>query len=140
MAGGIRKSSDDDLDESHEINVTPFIDVMLVLLIIFMVAAPISTVDVPVELPKSSAAPTQAPEEPLIVSLQADLTLSFGNGPVVREALAATLLQASGMKPETRIYIRADKSVPYGALMEVMNLLRDGGFQQVALVGEEASP
>lgn len=140
MAGGIRKSSDDDLDESHEINVTPFIDVMLVLLIIFMVAAPISTVDVPVELPKSSAAPTQAPEEPLIVSLQADLTLSFGNGPVTREALAATLLQASGMKPETRIYIRADKSVPYGALMEVMNLLRDGGFQQVALVGEETSP
>ena len=138
MAGGIKET--DDLEEAHEINVTPFIDVMLVLLIIFMVAAPLSTVDVPVELPRVGVPPAVRPEEPLIVTLQSDLALSFGNAPVAREGLAAQLMSASGNKPETRIYLRADKTVAYGAVMEVMTLLRDGGFTQVALMAEEAAP
>ncbi|MBT9245733.1 TonB system transport protein ExbD [Gemmobacter fulvus] len=140
MAGSIRSSSDDDMAEAHEINVTPFIDVMLVLLIIFMVAAPLSTVDVPVNLPNAAAPPTERPDEPIIVSLQPDLTLSLGNGVVARETLAARLLAASGNKPDTRIFLRADTTVSYGALMDVMTLLRDGGFTQVALVGLEAAP
>ncbi len=142
MAGGLRET--DDLDEAHEINVTPFIDVMLVLLIIFMVAAPLSTVDVPVNLPTAGVPPAQRPDQPLIVSLQADLGLSFGNAPVTREALATTIRAAAGPQvpgqPEPRIYLRADKVVPYGDLMAVMQLLRDGGFAQVALMAEEAAP
>lgn len=136
MAGGLH---DDSNDELHEINVTPFIDVMLVLLIIFMVAAPLSTVDVPVELPTASLPAAQRPDQPLIVTLQADLALSFGNAPVAREGLAAALATAGG-KPDSRIYLRADAAVPYGALMEVMGLLRDGGFAQVGLVAAEAAP
>ena len=136
MAGGLHDDSDDEL---HEINVTPFIDVMLVLLIIFMVAAPLSTVDVPVELPAASLPAAQRPDQPLIVTLQADLALSFGPAPVTREGLAAALIAAGG-KPDSRIYLRADAAVPYGALMEVMGLLRDGGFTQVGLVAAEALP
>ncbi|WP_151718811.1 TonB system transport protein ExbD [Gemmobacter serpentinus] len=138
MAGGIREN--DDLEEAHEINVTPFIDVMLVLLIIFMVAAPLSTVDVPVNLPQAGVPPAERPDEPLIVTLQEDLTVNLGNAPIPREALAAQLMTAAGGKPETRIYLRADKAVSYGDLMAVMTLLRDGGFRQVALMAEEASP
>ena len=142
MAGGIRES--DELDEAHEINVTPFIDVMLVLLIIFMVAAPLSTVDVPVNLPVAGVPPAQRPDQPLIVTLQGDLALSFGNAPVARDALAATIRAAAGPQgaegADPRIYLRADKAVPYGELMAVMQILRDGGFAQVALMAEEAAP
>ncbi|WP_435165702.1 TonB system transport protein ExbD [Falsirhodobacter sp. 1013] len=135
MAGGIR--DDDDLEESHEINVTPFIDVMLVLLIIFMVAAPISTVDVAVDLPSSNAAPQQRPQEPVYLTVQQDLTLNLGNAPVAADALAATLDARTGGDKEQRIFLRADEAVPYGQLMGVMNQLRDGGYLKVALVGLE---
>src|SRR5690606_28112271 len=81
MAG---KLDDDDLADNHEINVTPFIDVMLVLLIIFMVAAPLSTVDVPVDLPVASAKPKQRPQKPLFLTVKSDLTLAFGNDTVMR--------------------------------------------------------
>jgi biopolymer transport protein ExbD len=136
MAGRIRDT--DEMEEVHEINVTPFIDVMLVLLIIFMVAAPLSTVDVPVELPRAGVPPAVRPEPPVIVTLQADLALSLGAEPVAREALAARLMAEAGGKTDTRIYLRADKTVAYGALMEVMGILRDAGFTQVALMAEEA--
>ena len=79
MAGGIRESQGDDLAENHEINVTPFIDVILVLLIIFMVAAPLATVDVNVDLPVSNATPQQRPDQPVYVTVQADKTLNIGN-------------------------------------------------------------
>lgn len=138
MAGGINQSAgDDELAESHDINVTPFIDVMLVLLIIFMVAAPLSTVDVPVNLPKSNAAAAPREEEPIYVSLQPDLVVSVGNQPIARDALAAHLQGLTQGKPETRLFLRADATVPYGELMSLMNLLRAGGFTQVALVGQE---
>ena len=129
----------DELDEVHEINVTPFIDVMLVLLIIFMVAAPLATVDVPVNLPSSTAQPQPRPPKPVFLTVKSDLSLVLGDVPVAREALAATLGQTTEGDKDTRIFLRADKAVPYGELMEVMNVLRDAGFLKIALVGAEKS-
>jgi biopolymer transport protein ExbD len=130
----------DELSEVHEINVTPFIDVILVLLIIFMVAAPLSTVDVAVNLPASTAQPQPRPEKPLFLTLRPDLSLSLGDTPVSRDLLGVTLLQATNGDKGTRIFLRADKSVSYGDVMEVMNLLRTTGFLKVALVGLEKTP
>ena len=139
MAGGIRESAgdEDDLVESHEINVTPFIDVMLVLLIIFMVAAPLATVDVNVDLPGSNAAPQPRPEEPLFLTVKQDLTLSLGNEDIAREVLGTTLDRLTEADKETRIFLRADQAVAYGELMTVMNLLREAGYLKIALVGLE---
>jgi biopolymer transport protein ExbD len=133
---------EDALTEVHEINVTPFIDVMLVLLIIFMVAAPLATVDIQVNLPASTAEPQQRPDNPLYLTLKSDLSLALGNDPVSRDLLRSTLDAASQGNKEARIFLRADKSVPYGEMMAVMNLLRAAGYLKVALVGEEktASP
>lgn len=134
---GGTSAHDADLDEAHEINVTPFIDVMLVLLIIFMVAAPLATVDVSVDLPASTATPQQRPDQPLYLTLQPDLALTLGEEPVAREQLAAALEQHTGGDHETRVFVRADRSVDYGALMDVMNELRGAGYLKVALVGLE---
>ena len=137
----IRTSRDDDgLDEAHEINVTPFIDVMLVLLIIFMVAAPLATVDVPVELPASSAKPQPRDAEPLFLTVQADLSLRIGEAPVSASELAAALDQRTQGDRTRRIFLRADRSVAYGDLMEAMNQLRRAGYLKVALVGVEQAP
>ena len=136
MAGGL-DSGEDDLVENHEINVTPFIDVMLVLLIIFMVAAPLSTVDVAVDLPVSSAKPQQRPERPLFLTIKADRTLALGNDPVAPAGLSGALDAATNMDRQQRLFLRADKSVPYGELMRVMNMLRSAGYLKVALVGLE---
>lgn len=141
MAGSIRDHhDDDDMVESHEINVTPFIDVMLVLLIIFMVAAPLATVDVNVDLPASTAQPVQRPAEPLYLTLQQDLTINLGNEPVAREALGTAIDHATNGDKERRIFLRADKAVDYGQFMTVMNLLRDAGYLKIALVGLESVP
>lgn len=140
MAGGIREHSGDDMAESHEINVTPFIDVMLVLLIIFMVAAPLATVDINVDLPASTARPVPRPEEPLYLTLQQDLTINVGNDPVARENLGATLDSITKGDKERRIFLRADKTVDYGQFMTLMNLLRDAGYLKIGLVGLETVP
>ena len=135
-------SRDDEDGELHDINVTPFIDVMLVLLIIFMVAAPLSTVDIPVDLPPTRAtrAPTP-PQDPVYLTLQRDLTLALGEVPVRPDALGPALDARTGARPDTRIYLRADRTVAYGQLMQVMGLLRGAGYTQVALVGvEDAVP
>ena len=129
----------DDLSESHEINVTPFIDVMLVLLIIFMVAAPLATVDVPVDLPSSTATRQPRPDKPIFLTVKSDLSLALGDEGVARETLAGALEAASGGDKEQRIFLRADKAVAYGDVMEVMNLLRGAGYLKVALVGLEGA-
>ncbi len=139
MAGGIRENYGEELSENHEINVTPFIDVMLVLLIIFMVAAPLATVDVNVDLPASTAKPSERPDQPLYLTVKDDLTLNLGNDAVAREALAASLDARTGGKKDTRIFLRADKAVDYGHFMEIMNMLRDSGYLKIALVGLEGT-
>jgi biopolymer transport protein ExbD len=128
---------EDTLSEVHEINVTPFIDVMLVLLIIFMVAAPLATVDIQVNLPAATAEPQQRPDKPIYLTIKSDLTLSLGNDPVARQTLGSSLEGASKGDKETRIYLRADKTVPYGEVMEIMNLMRTAGYLKVALVSLE---
>ena len=132
---GGRRGRGDDLVEAHEINVTPFIDVMLVLLIIFMVAAPLATVDLGVDLPASAVEPQPRPDKPVFVTVKPDLSVAVGEDIVAREALTTTLDVASKNNRGERIYLRADKAVSYGDLMEVMNLLRNAGYLKVALVG-----
>jgi biopolymer transport protein ExbD len=128
---------DDDLSEISEINVTPFIDVILVLLIIFMVAAPLSTVDIAVDLPVSNAQQQQRPDKPVFVTLKSDLAITLGEETVARDALGAALDRATEANHDQRIFLRADQSVAYGELMKAMNLLRDAGYLKVALVGLE---
>lgn len=130
---------DDEDGETHEINVTPFIDVVLVLLIVFMVAAPLSTVDLPVDLPTSSAQPQQRPDKPVYVSIKSDLAVAIGETPVKRTELVATL-NASDIKKDQRIFLRADRAVPYGDMMDVLEILRLGGYNKVALVALEGKP
>lgn len=140
MAGSLGpRSAEDAFEEAHEINVTPFIDVMLVLLIVFMIAAPLATVDVAVDLPGSTAAPAPRPPDPVYLTVGGDLGLTLGEEVVGREALGAALAQAAEGDKETRIFLRADSSVPYGALMEVMDLMRAAGYLKVALVALENS-
>ncbi|WP_102958647.1 TonB system transport protein ExbD [Mangrovicella endophytica] len=137
MAISLKDHGDDDVGEVSDINVTPFIDVVLVLLIIFMVAAPLSTVDVPVDLPVSNAAPQQRPDEPLFLTVKEDLTLSLGNNPIDRAALATALDGRTEGDREQRIFLRADGAVAYRELMTVMNLLRAAGYLKIGLVGLE---
>jgi biopolymer transport protein ExbD len=129
---------EDSLDVVHEINVTPFIDVILVLLIIFMIAAPLATVDVAVNLPTSNVEPRPRPDQPIFLTIKADLTLWLGDDPVSSTGLQAALDGISKGDRTQRVFLRADKSVPYGNLMEKMNALRTAGYLKVALVGLEA--
>jgi biopolymer transport protein ExbD len=128
----------DELTEVHDINVTPFIDVMLVLLIIFMVAAPLATVDVPVDLPSSNTERQQRPDKPVFLTIKTDLSLAIGDDAVTPAALPAALDAATGSNKDERIFVRADRAVPYGDVMQVMNLLRSSGYLKVALVGLES--
>ena len=128
-----------DLDEMHEINVTPFIDVMLVLLIIFMIAAPLATVDVAVDLPSSTTLRQPRPDKPLFLTVKSDLTLALGDDRIAHAGLSAALERATGGDKDQRVFLRADKTVAYGDLMQVMNELRAAGYLKVALVGLEAA-
>lgn len=127
----------DELTEVHDINVVPFIDVMLVLLITFMVAAPLATVDVPVNLPSSNAQPEQRPDKPIYLTVKADLSLAIGDDTITRDELAGALDTATGGNKDDRIFLRADRTVPYGDVMQVMNDLRAARYLKVALVGLE---
>jgi biopolymer transport protein ExbD len=131
---------DDDFDEAHDINVTPFIDVMLVLLIIFMVAAPLSTVDLPVDLPTSTAIPEKKPDKPTYITIKSDLAVAIGETPVKRVDLIRSLDAAADGGKDRRIFLRADRGVPYGELMDVLERLRIGGYHKIALVALEGVP
>ncbi|MFC5506173.1 MULTISPECIES: TonB system transport protein ExbD [Hyphomicrobiales] len=137
MAVSLKDPQDGDLAEVSDINVTPFIDVILVLLIIFMVAAPLSTVDVAVDLPVSNAQPQARPDTPVFLTVKGDLTLALGNDTLPREALQAMLDQRTNNDRQQRVFLRADGAVAYRELMEVMNLLRSAGYLKIALVGLE---
>ncbi len=124
-----------------EINVTPFVDVMLVLLIVFMVTAPLLTVGVPVDLPqtRARALPTQD-DQPLIVSVRQDGTIFVLESAVELENMAALLMAVSEQNPDARIFVRGDRNINYGRMMEVMGALNAAGFTRVALVAELPSP
>ncbi|MGJ4945332.1 TonB system transport protein ExbD [Bradyrhizobium sp. HKCCYLS1011] len=128
---------DDEFAETHEINVTPFIDVMLVLLIIFMVAAPLATVDIPVNLPSASAEPAARPDKPIFVTFKADHSLAVDDNVAARDDVAAALDAATGGDRSQRVLLRADQALSYGEVMDVMNLLRNAGYTKVALVALE---
>ena len=126
---------DEDLAETHEINVTPFIDVMLVLLIIFMVAAPLMTTDVHVDLPASTAQQQPRPDKPIFLTIKADHSLFLGDAAVAGGGLGGALDQLSHGDKQQRVFLRGDKSVDYDTLMQTMNALRAAGYLKVALVG-----
>ena len=131
---------DSDFAESHEINVTPFIDVILVLLIIFMVAAPLSTVDLPIDLPTSTATPQKKPDKPTYVSIKPDLAVAIGENLVKRVDLVRSLDAMPDSSKERHIFLRADRAVPYGELMDVLEILRAGGYSKIKLVALEGAP
>ncbi len=129
------------VEQNSEINVTPFVDIMLVLLIIFMVAAPLATVSVEVKLPRAVAPPAQNPPKPVFISIQDDGDVYIGDFRTDIGVLGADLTEQIGSRnPEQeRIFIRADQTTRYGDFMQVMNALQDNGFYSVALVGEDQS-
>ena len=137
MAGRLQEG--DALDENHEINVTPFIDVMLVLLIIFMVAAPLATVDINVDLPVSRGAASERPDQPVWLTVSEDLSLSIGQEVIADADLETAIDAATEGDREARIYLRADKAVSYGEVMAVMNRLRDRAYTRIALVGLDST-
>lgn len=123
-----------------DINVTPFVDVMLVLLVVFMVTAPLMTVAVPVDLPKTQAKSLNQDKEPLVVSLDADGKVYLQENKMSLEDLVPKLKSVTGVNPDTRIFVRGDKSVSYGRIMEVMGTISSAGFNKVALVANLPSP
>ncbi|MFT8327803.1 TonB system transport protein ExbD [Gluconobacter oxydans] len=128
------RHADESPHEASEINVTPFIDVMLVLLVIFMVTAPLTTVNVPVDLPSSSEKPAPRPDDPVFLTVKADHSLALGEDPMETSGLRPALERATKGNHDERIFLRADKSGDYGTLMGVMDRLRSAGYLKVALV------
>ncbi|MCK9992967.1 MAG: biopolymer transport protein TolR [Alphaproteobacteria bacterium] len=136
VSGGRKRRRGSRAAPMSEINVTPMVDVMLVLLIIFMVAAPLLTVGVPVNLPQTKAAPLNEKTEPLAITIKADGQVFIQNTGVTLEELPARLQAITENKPDTRIYVRGDHSIDYGRVMEVMGLITAAGFTKVALITE----
>lgn len=124
-----------------EINITPFVDVMLVLLIVFMVAAPLLTVGVPLDLPKTAAGAVPAEqEEPLTISIQPDGTVSIMNTPTAEDELIDKLRAVSAERTDKKLYLRADGSISYEKVVQVMGALNAGGFSQIILVTDANGP
>ena len=135
--GGDENKSSKNFAENAEINVVPFVDVMLVLLIIFMVAAPLATVNVQVDLPPSNADPTPNPKDPVFISIQKTGQIFLGDNETTLARLGDDMMTRTLGDRENRIMVRADKDVIYGQVMRVMNVMQDYGFFKVALVAEE---
>ena len=119
-----------------EINVTPLVDVMLVLLVVFMITAPLLTVGVPVELPQTQAPPINEPKEPLTITLNREGAVFIQETSVPVESLTAKLQAITGGNPDSVIYVRGDKEINYGRVLEVMSLVSAAGFRKVSLVAE----
>ncbi|MBI2235841.1 MAG: protein TolR [Magnetospirillum sp.] len=135
-AVGGRKNHSKRFRPMAEINVTPMVDVMLVLLVIFMVTAPLMTAGVQIDLPKTDAAPIKGDDQPLSVTVDAHGKVWLQETEVPLEDLVARLKAITAQKPDTRIFIRGDKTIDYGRVMEVMGTLGAAGFSKVALVTE----
>lgn len=132
-------SDGDEMNEIGEINITPFIDVILVLLIIFMIAAPLSTATVPLDLPVSTATAQPDQNDPIFLSLQSDLKLSLGDKAIDRSLIGPELDRAAKGDKQARILLRADKSVAYGDLMALMDDMRKSGYTKVGLVTDDSA-
>ena len=137
MAFHLPKGSEDDLVAQTDINITPFIDVMLVLLIIFMVAAPLSTVDTPVALPQGAGTPQERPAEKLMLTLTLGGAVEMDGTVVAADALAARLAEIRAKTPEIPVYLSADAGVSYGDLMGLMAVVSEAQFDKIGLVGLE---
>jgi biopolymer transport protein ExbD len=139
--GGSGGGSRYTVEQNSEINVTPFVDVMLVLLIIFMVAAPLASVSVELKLPTAVAKPRPNPPKPVYISIQKSGNVYIGDFPTDVPSLGDDLRKAVGRRhpSKERIFIRADMETRYGAFMQVMNALQDAGFYSVALVGQDTN-
>jgi biopolymer transport protein TolR len=120
-----------------EINVTPLVDVMLVLLVVFMVAAPLLTVGVPVDLPQTAAPPITDPKEPLVISINGAGKIFIEDAEVPTEGLAPRLEAITNNNPDALLYVRADKSIDYGRVLEIMSLVSAAGFRKVSLVAQQ---
>ncbi len=138
MAFELRRIREDDQVVNHEINVTPFIDIILVLLIIFMIAVPVSMVHMPLELPVSTQKSPSIEQTPVVLTVAADLSLEVGDRPVSRSGLAAALDAATRNDRGARIFVRADRTIRYGDLIKVMDQLRVAGYLKVSLVARES--
>lgn len=128
------RHADETPHEVNEINVTPFIDVMLVLLVIFMVTAPLTTVRVPVDLPSSTEKPAPRPDSPVFLTVKADHGLALGEDDIAPEVLRSSLEAATHGNRDERIFLRADRTIDYATLMGVMDKLRAAGYLKIALV------
>ena len=140
MAAGIRRRGRGRARPMSDINVTPFVDVMLVLLIVFMVTAPLLTVGVPVDLPKTRAQTLGQDREPLSVTIKRGGKIYLQNTPIAEDDLLARLNAISANGYDQRIFVRGDRSVDYGKVMEVMGLLSGAGFTHIGLVTDVAKP
>jgi biopolymer transport protein ExbD len=134
------ESGEDRYQPLAEINVTPMVDVMLVLLIIFMVTAPLLTVGVPLDLPKTTAAEVTQPKEPIVLSLDRAGDTFIGNEPVAAADLKDRLAQLAAEDPERIIYVRGDRTISYAQLMDALGLVNTAGFTKVSLLAEGAKP
>lgn len=136
--GQVRNGGHQRYPQMSQINVTPFVDVMLVLLVVFMITAPLLTVGVPVNLPQTQAPPLTQPDEPLEVTVNAKGEIFLQETAVELDALVPRLIAITENNPEARIYVRGDRTINYGRVLEVMGLITHAGFTRLALISAPA--